>query len=93
MNNLFGTYHLILIALSIVLIISLYFLSKKLSFRTLCKSLFFVGIISEAVKIFTYIIINEDEYGGILPKTDLPFHLCSIQIIFIAFFIFSDFEL
>jgi uncharacterized membrane protein YwaF len=24
-----------------------------------------------------------DKYNGVLPKTDLPFHLCSIQIIFV----------
>ena len=33
---------------------------------------------------FYYIIANEATYGGILPKTDLPFHLCSIQILFLA---------
>ena len=92
MNSLFGTYHVIVVIISLLLIVSLYFLSRKLQFNTLCKSLFFVGIISEAIKIFTYIIINEDEYGGILPKTDLPFHLCSIQIIFIAIVTFANSE-
>jgi len=29
-------------------------------------------------------VANEATHGGILPKTDLPFHLCSIQILFIV---------
>ncbi len=84
MHSIFGTKHLILVALSLVLIVALFFLSKKLRFATVCKTLFFVGIISETVKVFYYIIQNEATHGGILPKTDLPFHLCSIQILFIA---------
>lgn len=84
MHSLFGTKHIILIAVSIALIVGLFILSKRLKFQTICKVLFYVGIVSEIVKIFYYILANEEEYGGILPKTDLPFHLCSIQIIFIA---------
>lgn len=41
-----------------------------------------IGIISELVKVFSYILMNEDKLGGVLPKSDLPFHLCSIQILF-----------
>jgi len=40
--------------------------------------------------VFTYIVINLDKeylpgvtYNGFLPKTDLPFQLCSMQIIFL----------
>jgi uncharacterized membrane protein YwaF len=44
------------------------------------------------VKTITYIVINEDKYGGILPKNDLPFQLCSIQLIFIAIVVFSKNE-
>ncbi len=84
MHSIFGTKHLILVAVSLLLIVALFFLSKKLRFATVCKTLFFVGILSETVKIFYYIIQNEATHGGILPKTDLPFHLCSIQILFIA---------
>lgn len=84
MHSIFGTKHLILVAVSLILIVALFFLSKKLRFATVCKTLFFVGILSETVKIFYYIIQNEATHGGILPKTDLPFHLCSIQILFIA---------
>ncbi|MBO5374536.1 MAG: YwaF family protein [Clostridia bacterium] len=84
MNPLFGTKHIILIIASVALIVGLYIASRRLDFQTICKILFYVGIVSEIVKIFYYILANEDKYGGILPKTDLPFHLCSIQIIFIA---------
>ncbi len=83
MHTLFGTKHLILIAFSVAVVVLLFRLSKKLPFATVCKSLLYVGICSELVKIFYYILQNEENYGGILPKTDLPFHLCSVQIIFI----------
>lgn len=82
-NNLFGTVHIIQTVVSIGLIVLLSFLVKKISFKKCCKYLLYVGIISETIKIFYYIIRNENEYGGYLPKSDLPFHLCSIQIIFI----------
>ncbi len=84
MHSLFGTKHIILIVVSIALIVGLFILSKRFKFKTICKTLFYVGIVSEIVKIFYYILANEEKYGGVLPKTDLPFHLCSIQIIFIA---------
>lgn len=83
MHELFGTKHLIIIAVSLALIVGLSILAKKLSFERLCRVLLYVGIASEITKIFCYICANEDTHGGILPKTDLPFHLCSIQIIFI----------
>lgn len=83
MHSIFGTKHLILVALSAILIIVLFLLSRKLRFQTVCKLMLYVGIVSEAIKIFYYIIRNEATHGGILPKTDLPFHLCSIQILFI----------
>lgn len=84
MHPLFGTKHIILLAVSLALIVVLTIFSKKLKFATVCKILLIVGICSEIIKIFYYIIQNEDTHGGILPKTDLPFHLCSIQIIFIV---------
>lgn len=89
-HKLFGTKHIILIVISIGLIVGLYFLSRKLSMKTLSRVLLGVGIVSEIVKIFSYIVMNENKeyiegvtYGGVLPKTDLPFQLCSIQILFI----------
>lgn len=84
MHSIFGTKHLIIVAVCIALITALAILSKKLSFKTVCKTMFFIGIVSEIIKIFYYTVQNETTHGGVLPKTDLPFHLCSIQIIFIA---------
>lgn len=92
MNPLFGTKHLILIAVSIALIITLYVFSRRLKFATVCKIFFVVGILSEIVKIFYYIVANEETHGGVLPKSDLPFHLCSIQIIFIAIVVLAKSE-
>ncbi|MBO5363045.1 MAG: YwaF family protein [Clostridia bacterium] len=92
MHQIFEAKHLIIIAISLTLIVGLFFLSRKTTFDNLCKIMFYVGIVSETVKIFTYIIINEDTHGGILPKTDLPFHLCSIQILFVAVLNFSKNE-
>lgn len=82
-TSLFGTRHLILIALSAVLIVELFFVTKKWSVKKCAKILLYIGIISETVKIFYYINANVDKYNGVLPKTDLPFHLCSIQILFV----------
>ena len=84
MHSLFGTKHLILIAICAAVIIAAYFLARKWSLEKLTKYLFTIGVISELIKVFYYILANEATYGGILPKTDLPFHLCSIQILFIA---------
>ncbi len=82
-TSLFGTRHLVLICISFALMAGLYIFSRKLSIKQCAKILLFVGIISETIKIFYYIQANEAEFGGVLPKTDLPFHLCSIQILFI----------
>ncbi len=84
MHSLFGTKHIILLAISLALIVVLTIFSRKMRFAVVCKTLLIVGICSEIIKIFYYIIQNESTHGGILPKTDLPFHLCSIQIIFIV---------
>ncbi|MBE6536840.1 MAG: hypothetical protein E7673_02685 [Ruminococcaceae bacterium] len=92
MNGLFGTKHIILIAISLILVAVGYILSRKLRFDQMTRIMLFVGIISETVKIFYYIIRNEDTHGGVLPKTDLPFHLCSIQILFILALNFSKNE-
>ena len=91
-TSLFGTRHLVLIAISFALMVGLFIFSKKLSIKQCAKILLYVGIISETIKIFYYINANENKFyneatgavfGGVLPKSDLPFHLCSIQILFI----------
>ena len=81
---MFETKHIIILSVCVVLIVGLFIGSRRLKFTTLCKTLLGVGIVSEVVKIFYYIIQNEATHGGVLPKTDLPFHLCSIQILFIV---------
>ena len=84
MHSLFGTKHVILLAISAAAILGACFAARKWSLEKLTKVLFSVGVVSEIIKVFYYIITNEADYGGILPKTDLPFHLCSIQILFLA---------
>ncbi len=92
MHGLFGTKHIILIAVSLVLVVIGYIFLRKLSFKKMAKIMLGIGIVSEIVKIFYYIVQNEDTHGGVLPKTDLPFHLCSIQILFIVALNFSSNE-
>lgn len=92
MHKLFGTKHIILIVLSIALVVGFYFLTKKWKFKTKCKVLLSIAIACEIIKTLTYIVLNESKYGGILPKSDLPFQLCSIQLIFIAIVVFSKNE-
>ena len=89
---MFGLKHIIILIISTILVVGLFLLSKKLRFNTICKLMFYIGIASEIIKIFYYIIANEDKYGGVLPKTDLPFHLCSIQIIFVSIVVFASNE-
>ena len=80
-TSLFGTRHLVFILISFALIAGLFIFSKKLSVKQCSKILLYVGIVSETIKIFYYIQANEAKWGGVLPKSDLPFHLCSIQIL------------
>ncbi len=89
-TSLFGTRHIVFIVISLLLIVGLYILSRRFSIKLLSKVLLGVGLVSEIVKVFAYIIMNEDKeflpgitFDGVLPKTDLPFQLCSIQILFI----------
>lgn len=84
MHSIFGTKHLILMAICAAAIVLGYLVSRKWDLEKLTKYMFTIGVISELIKVFYYIIANEAVYGGILPKTDLPFHLCSIQILFVA---------
>lgn len=84
MHAIFGTKHLIILAICLVAILGGYFAARKWSLEKLTKVLFTIGVFSELIKVFYYIIANEATYGGILPKTDLPFHLCSIQLLFLA---------
>lgn len=89
---MFGTIHIISLFITIIIITAGTILSLKLPLEKCIKILLFIGILSEAVKIFTYILMNEDTLGGYLPKTDLPFQLCSIQILFIIILYLSKNE-
>lgn len=89
MHSIFGTKHLIILAISLVCIVFGALATRKWELSKLTRVLFSIGIVSEFIKVFYYIIANEDVYGGILPKTDLPFHLCSIQILFVAVLVYS----
>ena len=90
MHSIFGTKHLILMAICAAAIVLGYLVSRKWDLEKLTKHMFTIGVISELIKVFYYIIANEAVYGGILPKTDLPFHLCSIQILFVAIARFTN---
>lgn len=88
---MFGTKHLIILAVCAVYAACtlLLLVKKKPSLSTVTKLLLVIGIISETLKLCTYIVANEAELGGYLPKTDLPFHLCSIQLIFMVLLVLS----
>lgn len=89
---LFGTKHLIILAVCLALITGLVIAGRRLPLKKWYRFLLVIGIISETLKVFSYIIANEKLYGGYLPKTDLPFQLCSIQLIFIAILNFTKNE-
>ncbi len=91
MNSLFGTKHLIILAFCAAYAVCtiLFLVKKKPSLGAVTKVLLVIGIISETLKLCSYIVANETEYGGYLPKTDLPFHLCSIQLIFMVILVLS----
>ena len=91
---MYGTKHLIILGICIVYIVgALIFLAKKKpSLKNFLRYVLAIGLISETLKICSYIVANEAKYGGYLPKTDLPFHLCSIQIIFMIILVLSEKE-
>ena len=84
MHGLFGYKHLIILGVCLVGIVLGWFFTRKAKFKDVVKTMLIIGIISEIIKVVYYVVRNEATHGGYLPKTDLPFHLCSIQIIFIA---------
>ena len=90
MHSIFGTKHLIILAISLAVIVLGSLFARKWSIQKLAKTMLGIGLVSEYIKVFYYIMANEATHGGILPKTDLPFHLCSIQLIFMAVLVFSS---
>lgn len=93
-TDMFQLRHILAIVICAALIVVLPILAakKNLKISTVHRILLAVGIVSETIKVIAYILMNEETLGGYLPKTDLPFHLCSIQIIFILILNFSKNE-
>lgn len=83
MHSVFGLKHLVILGLCTAAIVGGWFYVRKQTLSAIFKKMLIVGIVSELIKVFYYTVANEATHGGILPKTDLPFHLCSIQILFI----------
>lgn len=90
MHSIFGTKHLIILAISLVAMVIGSLFARKWPIQKLAKTALGIGLVSEFIKAFYYIMANEATHGGALPKTDLPFHLCSIQLIFMAILVFSS---
>ena len=90
MHSIFGTKHLIILAISVAVIVIGSLFARKWPIQKLAKTMLGIGLVSEYIKVFYYIMANEATHGGVLPKTDLPFHLCSIQLIFMAVLVFSS---
>lgn len=91
-HSMYHTKHLIILAICTAILVVGAIFANKLSLKAVFRILLIVGITSEIIKVFYYINANQATftYGngkeviiGLLPKTDLPFHLCSIQVIFI----------
>ncbi|MBP5308231.1 MAG: YwaF family protein [Clostridia bacterium] len=89
---MFGLKHVIILVICLALIVSGAVFLRKLKLKSWYGILLGVGIVSETVKIVYYVTANEGVYGGYLPKTDLPFQLCSIQLLFIALLNFTKSE-
>ena len=89
MHAMFGTKHLIILAICALALSAAFFAGRKQPLDRLVKVLLGIGLVSEFIKVFYYILANEATHGGILPKTDLPFHLCSMQIIFMAVLVYG----
>ncbi len=90
MHSMFGTKHLLILAVSLILMVLGSIFARKWTMEKLTKRVMLVGIVSEFIKVFYYTMANEATHGGILPKTDLPFHLCSIQILFLFVVVYSS---
>jgi hypothetical integral membrane protein (TIGR02206 family) len=92
MHGLFGYKHIIILIVCVIALILGYLLCRKQKLEKVILVMLIIGIISEVIKVIYYIVRNEATHGGYLPKSDLPFHLCSIQIIFIAILHYSKNE-
>lgn len=80
---MFSLTHIIFLVISIIYIIAIVILTRNKTVSFSIRWFLYIGIISEIIKVFYYIVTNDN--ANYLPKTDLPFHLCSIQILFLIF--------
>ena len=97
---MFGTAHLVFIAISVVLIVFglIMIRRKKPPIRRLIKVCFILGVIMEAVKVLSVILIlpvvepavengvlvyrETGAYAPYLQAEHMPFELCSLQLVF-----------
>ena len=83
---MFSTLHFIWLAICAVAIVtsSLVTIKKRLSLQTGLTAMCVACVLSEVVKIFCVLISEErkNANGVFIKETDLPFHLCSLQIFF-----------
>ena len=91
---MFSAKHFILLSICVMYAVGSFLLLKKKrpSLDTAVKTLLTIGIITETLKVCAYIVKNEETYGGYLPKTDLPFHLCSMQLLIMTVIVLSENE-
>ena len=86
---MFSANHFIWLALCAVLVIVGVVLAVKfsLSMEKALTIMCIVSILSEAAKIFPVLIEGQrlNEYGAFIKESDLPFHLCSLQMFFLAY--------
>lgn len=88
-NEFLGLNHFIFLGICIVLIIGSILLMKKFNVKlnTALTIMVVIAVISELIKITEYIVPYTNDAGDIIgvyfKKTGLPFHLCSIQVIFV----------
>lgn len=87
---MFTTKHFIFLLLTTFFIVFVLFITRKKRIAFAIKGFLLVGIVSELIKVFYYIVTNDN--GNYLPYNDLPFHLCSIQIIFLFILHYSNNE-
>ena len=88
-NKFLGTNHFVFLGISVIIIVTslIIFKKKNVSFNTVLNIMLVVAVLSELIKIGEYIEPYTNEAGKVIgvyfDKEGLPFHLCSIQIIFL----------
>ena len=88
-NKFLGINHFIFLGICLVLVVTSLILMKKFKVKlnTALTIMVVIAILSELIKITEYIVPYSNDAGEIIgvyfKKTGLPFHLCSIQVIFV----------